>query len=57
VSVGSGAARAALGLVRRIAIELREHGSYKAIFEGQVPYAEVNEMLSGVQRSGASNAN
>lgn len=47
VSVGSGAARAALGLVRRIAIELREHGSYKAMLEEQVPYAEVNEMLSG----------
>lgn len=46
VSVGSGPARAALGLVRRIANELRERGSYNAIFEGQVPYAEVNEMLS-----------
>jgi 2-methylisocitrate lyase-like PEP mutase family enzyme len=56
VSIGSGAARAALGLVGRIAIELREHGSYKAIFEGQVPYAEVNEMLIGVPRSRASKA-
>jgi 2-methylisocitrate lyase-like PEP mutase family enzyme len=55
LSVGSGPARAALGLVRRIAIELREHGSYNAIFNGQVPYAEVNEMLSRAQRSRASN--
>jgi 2-methylisocitrate lyase-like PEP mutase family enzyme len=56
VSVGSGPARAALGLVRRIAIELREHGSYNTMFEGQVPYAEMNEMLSGAQRSNTANS-
>jgi 2-methylisocitrate lyase-like PEP mutase family enzyme len=55
VSIGSGAARAALGLVRRIANELREHGSYNTMLEGQVPYADVNEMLSGAQRSRATN--
>jgi 2-methylisocitrate lyase-like PEP mutase family enzyme len=55
VSIGSGAARAALGLVRRIANELREHGSYNAMLEGQVPYAEVNQMLSGAQRSRVTN--
>jgi 2-methylisocitrate lyase-like PEP mutase family enzyme len=45
VSVGSGPARAALGLVRRIAEELRDRGSYELTLEGQIPYAEVNEML------------
>jgi 2-methylisocitrate lyase-like PEP mutase family enzyme len=54
VSVGSGPARAALGLVRRIAIELREHGSYNTFLQGQVPYAEVNEMLSRARRSRAA---
>jgi 2-methylisocitrate lyase-like PEP mutase family enzyme len=51
VSVGSGPARAALGLVRRIANELREHGSYNTMLEGQIAYTEINEMLSGVPRS------
>jgi len=46
LSVGSGPARAALGLVRRIATELREQGTYKFMLEGQLPYAEVNAMLS-----------
>lgn len=47
VSVGSGPARAALGLVRRIAIELRDAGTYTNMLDGQIPYAEVNQMLSG----------
>jgi 2-methylisocitrate lyase-like PEP mutase family enzyme len=46
VSVGSGAGRAALGLVRRIANELRSKGTYELILNGQIPYAEVNAMLS-----------
>ncbi|MBV9301302.1 MAG: isocitrate lyase/phosphoenolpyruvate mutase family protein [Acidobacteriaceae bacterium] len=46
VSVGSGITRAALGLVRRIANELREHGSYDAMLAGQLPYAEVNQMFT-----------
>ncbi len=45
VSVGSGPARAALGLVRRIAEELRDKGSYELMLEGQIPYAEINAML------------
>lgn len=45
VSVGSGPARAALGLVRQIAHQLRDHGSYTAMLEHQIPYAEVNRML------------
>jgi 2-methylisocitrate lyase-like PEP mutase family enzyme len=44
VSIGSGASRAVLGLVRRIASELRE-GSYDSMFADQIPYAKVNRML------------
>jgi 2-methylisocitrate lyase-like PEP mutase family enzyme len=47
ISVGSGPARAAFGLVRRIAVELREHGTYKTMLEGQMPYAEMNKMFGG----------
>jgi len=45
VSIGSGAARASLGLVRRIAVELLEHGSFATMLENQIPYAELNRML------------
>ena len=47
VSVGSGPARAALGVVRRIAEELRDRGSYELMLKGQIAYAEVNAMLLG----------
>ena len=50
VSVGSGPARAAFGLVRRIAEELRDKGSYERMLNGQVPYAEINAMLRGAER-------
>jgi 2-methylisocitrate lyase-like PEP mutase family enzyme len=46
VSVGSGISRAALGLVRRTARELLDDGSFTAIFEGQIPYAELNNLLA-----------
>ncbi len=46
VSVGSGVSRAALGTVRRIAHELRDHGSFAAMLDDQVPYSEVNELLA-----------
>ncbi len=46
VSVGSGPMRATLGLVDRIAKELRERGTYTLITEGQLSYAEVNQMLA-----------
>jgi 2-methylisocitrate lyase-like PEP mutase family enzyme len=46
VSVGSGPARATLGLVRRIAEELRDRGSYDLMLDGQIPYAEINAMLT-----------
>jgi 2-methylisocitrate lyase-like PEP mutase family enzyme len=45
LSIGSGPARAALGLVRRIATELRDHGTFQAMLDGQISYAEVNAML------------
>jgi 2-methylisocitrate lyase-like PEP mutase family enzyme len=44
VSVGSGAMRTTLGLIRRIATELKGSGTY-ATFEGAIPYADVNRMM------------
>jgi len=45
LSIGSGAMRAALGLVRRIAEELRGPGTYQRLFEGSIPHAELNHLL------------
>jgi len=45
ISLGSGPMRAALGLVRRMASELREQGTYSALAEAP-PYAEVNKLMS-----------
>ena len=45
VTVGSAAMRATLGLLKRIAVELRTAGTYAAL-EGGIPYADVNRMLS-----------
>jgi 2-methylisocitrate lyase-like PEP mutase family enzyme len=44
VSVGSSAMRATLGLVRRMADELKSSGTYQT-FEGAVSYADVNRMM------------
>lgn len=44
VSVGSGAMRATLGLVQRIASELKSAGTYAGL-EGGMSYADVNRML------------
>jgi 2-methylisocitrate lyase-like PEP mutase family enzyme len=46
VSVGSGPMRATLGLLRRVAEELRGTGTYEAL-DGAVSYADVNKMLGG----------
>lgn len=46
VSIGSGAMRSTLGLTRRIAKELLEQGTYSAMVEGAISYAEVNGMLA-----------
>lgn len=44
VSLGSGPMRAALGLLRRVAEELKNTGTYTAL-EGAIPYAELNRMM------------
>jgi 2-methylisocitrate lyase-like PEP mutase family enzyme len=44
VSVGSGPMRATLGLLRKMAEELKTTGTYSAM-DGAVPYAEVNQLL------------
>ena len=45
VSLGSGMARAALGLTRRIAQELKTSGAYDAMLQGAIPYAELNRLF------------
>ena len=44
VSVGSAAMRATLGLLRRIAAELKGAGTYTTL-EGGIPFADVNRMM------------
>ena len=46
VSVGSGPIRATLGLLQRVAQELKTTGTYGAM-EGAVAYADVNQLLAG----------
>jgi 2-methylisocitrate lyase-like PEP mutase family enzyme len=46
LSVGSGPMRAAMGLTRRIAQELRSSGTYDVLTENAIPYAEMNQLLS-----------
>jgi 2-methylisocitrate lyase-like PEP mutase family enzyme len=46
LSVGSGPARAALGLMQRIAEELRGPGTYTALVDNAIPYAEIDELMS-----------
>jgi 2-methylisocitrate lyase-like PEP mutase family enzyme len=45
VSLGSGPMRATLGLLRRMAEELKATGTYSAL-DGAVPYADVNKMFA-----------
>jgi 2-methylisocitrate lyase-like PEP mutase family enzyme len=45
VSVGSGIMRATLGLTRRIAEELKQSGTYTALLEGTMPFAEANALF------------
>ncbi len=45
VSVGSGIMRANLGLTRRIAQELKASGTYTALLEGTMPFAEANALF------------
>ncbi len=46
VSVGSGPARATLGLVKRIAQELRESGTYGSLLNGAPTLAEANRLVA-----------
>ncbi len=45
VSVGSGPMRAAMGLTKKIAKELREQGTYSAMTEGAMSYADANRLF------------
>ncbi len=45
-SAGSGVMRATLGLTRRIAKEMIEAGTYTAMLDGAVPFAEMSELLA-----------
>jgi 2-methylisocitrate lyase-like PEP mutase family enzyme len=45
VSYGSGPHRAAMGLLRRMADEAKTSGTYTALTEGAVPYAEMNGLF------------
>jgi 2-methylisocitrate lyase-like PEP mutase family enzyme len=55
-SIGSGVMRATLGVVRRIGKELLETGTYSAVFEGSIPYAQINEMMSRLAPNSAKKA-
>jgi 2-methylisocitrate lyase-like PEP mutase family enzyme len=55
-SIGSGVMRATLGLVRRIGKELLETGTYSAVFEGSIPYAQIDEMMSRLAPNSARKA-
>lgn len=41
--------RATLGLVRRIANELLQAGTYSSFTEGAIPYAEVNQLFEAAK--------
>jgi len=45
VSIGSGVMRSALSQVRRVGKELLEKGTYASVFEGTIPFTEVNALL------------
>jgi 2-methylisocitrate lyase-like PEP mutase family enzyme len=45
VSVGSGPMRAAMGLMQRIARELKDKGTYSAMTEGAMSYADANRLF------------
>jgi 2-methylisocitrate lyase-like PEP mutase family enzyme len=44
-SAGSGVMRATLGLVQRIGKELKEKGTFESLFNGAIPFDEVNRMM------------
>jgi 2-methylisocitrate lyase-like PEP mutase family enzyme len=50
VSVGSGPARAAMGLTRRIGRELLRSGTYSSLGGDALPYAEANALFEDHSR-------
>ena len=46
ISMGSGPLRAAMGLLRRIAREAKQDGTYNALTEDSVPHTEMNAFFS-----------
>jgi len=44
-SAGSAVMRATLGLVRRIGKELMERGTYDSLFDGAIPFVELNQTM------------
>jgi 2-methylisocitrate lyase-like PEP mutase family enzyme len=46
LSVGSGPIRAAMGLLQRIAKEMQGAGTYGALTDGAIPYADMNELMA-----------
>jgi 2-methylisocitrate lyase-like PEP mutase family enzyme len=45
-SIGSGVMRSTLGLVRRIGKELQAAGTYSELFDGAIPFAEINGLIA-----------
>ena len=45
VSIGSGAMRASLALVREVARELKARGTYSAFTANAYPYDDMNELM------------
>ena len=46
VSVGAAMMRATMGLVQRIATELRDHGTYSSLLQGGMSFKEATELLA-----------
>ena len=55
-SIGSGVMRTTLGLVRRIAKDLLERGTSPALFDGSIPFAELNELMTRTASRSAEKA-
>lgn len=45
VSIGSGAMRATMGLTKRIADELRQHGTFNTMVNGAISYVDANALF------------
>jgi 2-methylisocitrate lyase-like PEP mutase family enzyme len=54
ISLGSGPMRASVGLLRRLAAELKEQGTYTNL-EGAPSHAEMNSLMSSTQNPGTRN--